>query len=260
MAFLIDDIFNAIGGHKAAQAQQDQVRKAQGLTTDEYNQAKSWQVPYYQGGNTAMKDLVGQLEGGNFLPTVNPQNLQNDPGYQFRMQQAQQALSRSAASKGMLNSGAFAKGLDQYSQGLASQEYQNAWQRQMDQGQSAFQRLFNVAGMGQQSAQYLGNLSGNYTNNMDQLYGAMGNASAAQQQAAYGGIGSGIGSLGNIGMLAAGGAFGGGGLFGGGGMFSRSSPGGGLSSLGMPAGGYQYDQPNMIPTQGYGGYQWGSKP
>jgi hypothetical protein len=54
---------------------------------------------------------------------------QQDPGYQFRLQQGQQALQNAAAAKGMLRTGATMKGLMDYNQAAASQEYDKAYGR-----------------------------------------------------------------------------------------------------------------------------------
>lgn len=55
--------------------------------------------------------------------------MQNDPGYQFRLQQAQQAMENSASAKGNLMTGGFVKGLNDYAQNYASGEYQNVYNR-----------------------------------------------------------------------------------------------------------------------------------
>lgn len=52
-----------------------------------------------------------------------------DPGYQFRLGQGEQALNRNAASRGMLASGNNTADILKYSQGLASQEYGNWFNR-----------------------------------------------------------------------------------------------------------------------------------
>ena len=56
-------------------------------------------------------------------------NVTDDPGFKFRMAEGQKALERSAAAKGTLLTGGTLKDLGQYSQGLASQEYANAYGR-----------------------------------------------------------------------------------------------------------------------------------
>jgi hypothetical protein len=46
--------------------------------------------------------------------------LANQPGYQFQLQQGEQAAQRNLAARGLLNSGAGLKALTQYGQGMAS--------------------------------------------------------------------------------------------------------------------------------------------
>lgn len=181
---------------QAANAQQEAARQAMAQQQAIYNQSRSDQSPYMQDGQQSLGDLMRMLQGG-----YNMNQLANDPGYQFQMQQGQKALERSAAAGGRLNSGAFMKGLDQYSQGLASSQF----------GQR-FNRLATVAGMGQNSAQNLGLLGGNFANSMSQLYGAQGNAQAAGYMGLAKGFGGLMGSVASVGtgMPMGGGGYGGG--------------------------------------------------
>lgn len=55
----------------------------------------------------------------------NPSSIQNDPSYQFRLGQGQQAIERSNAAKGMLGSGNVLAELAKYGQGMASEELGN---------------------------------------------------------------------------------------------------------------------------------------
>lgn len=66
---------------------------------------------------------------------------QTDPGYQFRLQQGVNALSRGASARGMSLSGAQAKGLNDYGQGMGSAEYGNY-----------FNRLMGVSSLGENAA------------------------------------------------------------------------------------------------------------
>ena len=78
-----------------------------------------------------------------------------DPGYQFRLSEGSKALERAAAARGSLQGGGTLKALTRYSQGEASQEYQNAFNRSL-QGfqanqtarQQRFSNLSGLAGMG----------------------------------------------------------------------------------------------------------------
>jgi hypothetical protein len=57
--------------------------------------------------------------------------IENLPGYQFNLDQGIKSLSRSAAAKGMLQSGNYMQDLLKYSQGLASQTYTSEMNRLM---------------------------------------------------------------------------------------------------------------------------------
>lgn len=63
------------------------------------------------------------------------------PGYTFRLNEGINALDRSAASRGRLYSGAQMKGVNNYAQGMASEEYNNY-----------ANRLASLAGVGQTAA------------------------------------------------------------------------------------------------------------
>jgi hypothetical protein len=103
-----------------------------------------------------------------YTPFVNTlEDLQNTPGYQFRLQQGEQSLNNTAAAKGNLLSGAAAKEMQRYGQGFASTEYQSAW----DRAQSAYQNAVNryntnrqtkynmLAGQGQQGQNAAGTMA-----------------------------------------------------------------------------------------------------
>lgn len=55
-----------------------------------------------------------------------PQDLQNDPGYQFQLQQGEQALERGQAARGKVFSGEALKAAQDYGQGLASTSFNEA--------------------------------------------------------------------------------------------------------------------------------------
>lgn len=54
-----------------------------------------------------------------------PSKIQQTAGYQFAVDQGNQAINRSAAAKGQLNSGGVLAELAKYGQGMASQDYGN---------------------------------------------------------------------------------------------------------------------------------------
>lgn len=61
-----------------------------------------------------------------------------DPGFKFRLDQGRQALERSAAAKGTLLTTGTLKDLDSFSQGAASQEYGNVYARRAGEYESSY--------------------------------------------------------------------------------------------------------------------------
>lgn len=104
--------------------------------------------PYAQAGVAATQSL-SELAGAK-APTL--EQLQMDPGYAFRLAQGQKAMERSAAGRGMLQSGSFAKSLAGYSQDLASQEYANAFDRYMKGQEARRQSLTSLVDAGGRAA------------------------------------------------------------------------------------------------------------
>lgn len=174
-------------GTSVDQIQQQAAAAAQGATTAA-NAANTRLDPYAAAGSGALTTLSSiasqtpeQIAAAKFDPT----NLTIDPGYAFRLQQGQQALQKSALARGGLLGGGTLKSLTNYAQGLASTEYQNAYNRALSTfgaNQDAQRQawLENYQNRGQQMGA-LGTLS--------QLgYGAAGQAGQNTIQAAeYGG-------------------------------------------------------------------------
>jgi hypothetical protein len=107
-------------------------------------------TPYDNPG--AVSD-VGQYAGmtpGGFAGAVPTQDaamaaFQTSPGYQFRMDEAMKALGGMASATGTRGHGATMEDIMRYSQGLASEEYNNYTNR-----------LAALAGVGQTSAANMG--------------------------------------------------------------------------------------------------------
>jgi len=89
-------------------------------------------------------------------------DLYQDPSYQFRLKQGQDALSQNQVAGGLNLSGAAAKQMNDYTQNVASQEYQNAYKRANDQYNA--DRTFDYTKWLNDAKQY-------YTNLTNQLQG-----------------------------------------------------------------------------------------
>jgi hypothetical protein len=119
-----------------------------------------------------------------------------DPGYAFRMSEGMKALERSAAARGGLLSGATLKGTQRYGQDLASQEFQNAFNRFQIQRTNTLNPYQALAGTAQTSANVLGGQAGELGRQLGSNIIGGGNAAAAgqigQANAIVGGLGQGI--------------------------------------------------------------------
>lgn len=134
------------GFGSAANKANKQLAKGRDALNAGYNDVSGMYSPYRQGGSQAygmLSDLAGLNGAASGQAAM--QNFTASPGYQFRLQEGVNALDRSAASRGMLNSGAQMKALSQYGQGLASEEYGNWLQQLQGLNNQGFQATGQVA-------------------------------------------------------------------------------------------------------------------
>lgn len=121
---------------------------------------------------------------------------QADPGYAFRMSEGMKALERSAAARGGLLSGANLKNTQRFGQELASQEYQNAFNRYQATRAGTLNPYQALAGTAQTSANVLGGQAGQLGQQLGSNIIGAGNAAAAGQigaaNAIVGSVGQGI--------------------------------------------------------------------
>jgi hypothetical protein len=127
----------------------------------------------------------GKYASAEFTPAQFMAN--QDPGYAFRMAEGMKGLERSAAARGGLLSGATLKGIQQYGQGLASQEYQNAFNRYQTQRTNTLNPYASLAGVAQTSSNALADAAGAYGANAGNLAMA-GGANQANAALAMGNI------------------------------------------------------------------------
>lgn len=109
-------------------------------------------APYQATGQAANAQLADKLASGELGGTFNPGDLTEDPGYQFNLQQGQQALDRQQAAKGNFFSGAALKSAQDYGQGLADNTYNQAYQRWLQGQNNTYGMLSGTSNAGQQAA------------------------------------------------------------------------------------------------------------
>ena len=155
---LVGAMIGADASKSAAKTQAKSAKDANKLIWDMYQQSRDDSMPWLTTG----KDALGKLsdmtkDGSDYMRGFNLSDFQADPGYQFRMDEGQKALERSAAANGNLNSGATLKALSRYGQDYASNEYNNAYNRWNNDHTTTWNRLSSLAGMGQTQSAQLGN-------------------------------------------------------------------------------------------------------
>jgi len=175
-------------------------------------------APFREAGVNALNKLVPMTDYQNF----GMEQFQQDPGYAFRMSEGMKALEGSAAARGGLLSGNTLRGIQRYGQDMASQEYQNAFNRYGIERDRRLGPLQSLAGVGQTATNQLGAAGREYGSSAGSIMSNQGinsaNALLASQQArgsSYGQLGDALGKY-----LGGGGTFG----MGGGGSF-KADPG-----------------------------------
>lgn len=245
---------------KAQRAQQKALREASGISKDYYGRAIGGHTPFQQAGTEAFQNLASLTGEGAFdveSPVFDPgdpfssQSVLDDVGYQFRLGQGTGAVEQSAAARGGALGGEVLKDLTSFSQGLASDEIGNAYNRfanergfrygteqdlfrnRMNQQQQRFGRLSDIAGFGERAAGEVGRLNVGLGNVLSGNRLTAGNVSAqgtmGRSRNFRDTLNKGISGAGQAAMsMFGGGMFGGGG---GGGLPMGGGGGGGLPGL-----------------------------
>jgi len=217
MSFVGDAIGSITGAKKQAKAAQQAANtqaaaadRASQVQWDMYDKTRADLMPYADAGRTALSQLMGEMgPDGYFNQTYTGQDIYSDPSYQFRLQQGQDAIQSSAAAKGGLLSGATLKALQGYGQDMASQEYQNAYNRFNADQTNQYNRLSNLVGVGQNAAAQQGNYGAQTAQAVANNTMAGANAQAAGQIAAGNSTANNFGALLGVGNMVSG-FFGGG--------------------------------------------------
>jgi hypothetical protein len=180
-----------------------QTRDAQlGVSKEVLGKQEAAYDPYQQAGLAGQNQLLnylgigadtgsqgyGQYANAQFTPEAFAAN--QDPGYGFRMKEGLKAVDAQAAARGGLISGAALKASQRFGQDMASQEYQNAFNRYQTSRQATLAPYQQLQGAGMQAAGGLSNAAGGYGTNALGAYGGYGTAAGN----AYGGYGAAAGN------------------------------------------------------------------
>ena len=235
-ASLYSGMNSADAAKSAANTQAAAANNASATQLGMFNTTQQNLAPYMTAGGNALAQLQAQLgltgTGATGVPgatsplalptygsTINgmtgPQNYgaaqyQQSPGYQFQMDQGLGAISNAASAQGGVQSGNTLKALTTYGQGLANQDYQQAYQNYVANygnaynsasanANTSFNRLQTVTGSGQNAAAGLGALSSQTAGQVGNNIIGAGNATAAgtvgAANATTGAVNSGVNNL-----------------------------------------------------------------
>jgi hypothetical protein len=188
-AILGSAVLGAASSRSAGKAQSRAAGQAADLQREQFDRTMEMQAPFREAGVRALN----KLEAASEYTPFGMAQFQADPGYGFRFDQGQKALERSAAARGGLISGNTGGALQQFGQGLASQEYQNAFNRYQAERQARLGPLQSLAGVGQTSINALGQAGQNYASGMGEALGAGAQARASGYMGAANAVGGGVG-------------------------------------------------------------------
>lgn len=195
---LFGGLFGGSASEKAAQQYEQAIQ--QGITSLQGNlqTGEANYAPYLSAGSTAtntLSSLLGTPGQGLLTPWTQtfqaPTAAQAEatPGYQFQLQQGENAMQNSAAGKGSLLTGRTLADLNNYAQGTASTNYQNTFNNALTQYNSAYStflnnqqnqysRLMGLSGEGLTAAGGEGQLISGIGGDIASLYGQKGAAAA----------------------------------------------------------------------------------
>lgn len=159
-ASILGGVLGGKGAKKAAKAQVQLGREALALQGKMFEQTRADLAPWREAGGAAIGAGAAMLQPGYDHTT--------SPGYQFRFDEGQRAVESSAASRGMLMSGGTLKDLTRFGQGVAADDFNDDFNRQMA-----------IAAGGQQAATSTGQLGANYANSASNTLAGIGSAKAS---------------------------------------------------------------------------------
>lgn len=183
-------LLGASASRSAAKTQAGAADRAADLQREMFERQVELSEPWRQAGQTALNKLIPLATD---YQQFGMQQFQQDPGYGFRMSEGMKALERGAAARGGLLSGATLKGVQRFGQDLASQEYQNAFNRYQAERQARLGPLQSLAGVGQTTAQQLGQAGQQMASNVGE---ALTGGAAARASGYVGGANALTGALG----------------------------------------------------------------
>lgn len=206
---LAGSVFGANAAQGAADTQAGAARYAADVSRSMFDTTQQNLAPWLKQGKIALKDLgqlTGTAPGGDPLtaPLTKPFSLsdfQASPAYQFNLEQGMEAINKAAASRGAFYQPATLRDISRFSQGLASNEFQNAFGNYRASMGDIWNRLYGLSGSGQNAAAQLGGFGAQTAGQIGSDITGAANAEAAGRVGAANAFTGGLGNIGNTILL-----------------------------------------------------------
>lgn len=197
---LVSGYLGSKAAGKAADQQAAAMRYAADLQQKQYDQTRADLAPYRDVGYQSLKDITSQMPyfTGQF-EDYRDQYL--DPSMAFRLGLGEQTTQRAANVGGGAISGNTLRALQDYSQGLASTEYSNAFNRFQTERGNIYNTLSNIAGMGQGAVNTGAQIGQAAAQNLGTLAVGQGQAQAAGTIGAANAYGNALSGISNAGQF-----------------------------------------------------------
>lgn len=126
---------------------------------------------------------------------------QASPAYQFNLQEGQKAIDKAAAARGNFYAPATLQDTARFSQGLASNEFQNAFSNYQTNMGNIWNRLYSLSSGGQNAAARLGGFGTTVGSELGSNIIGAGNAQAAGQMGVFNAVGGAFNQAGNNALI-----------------------------------------------------------
>lgn len=195
-AILGGALIGADASKSAAQTQAAGADRAAQFQKDMFERTQTNLAPWMQSGQIALSDLTARGTGsGDLLQPFSLDKFQASPAYQFNLQEGQKAIDKAAAARGGFYQPGTLQDVARFSQGLASNEFQNSFNNYNTNLNNIWERLYKLSGSGQNAAANLGTAAINTGTNVGASITGGANAQAAgtvgQANAVTGALGQG---------------------------------------------------------------------
>lgn len=169
-------VIGGISSNRAASTQAAASDRAADLQYQQFQESNKLQEPWRKAGEDALNKLIPLASN---YQKFGMSQFQADPGYQFRLSEGLKGLDRQAAARGGLISGAALKAATRYGQEAGSQEYANAFNRYQTERDAQLNPLQSLAGVGQTTAQQMGQAGTTMASNVGNALESGANARAS---------------------------------------------------------------------------------